>query len=80
MISSTKTLLKVIRGVNEAIKGIIIDIDNIWFIVYYILIFWIIYLKKYFENKFDCKWEYKILICIVNLRVKKVSISFDENY
>lgn len=24
-----KTLLKVIRGVNEAIKGIIIDIDNI---------------------------------------------------
>lgn len=29
MISSTKTLLKVIRGVNEAIKGIIIDIDNI---------------------------------------------------
>lgn len=80
MISSTKTLLKVIRGVNEAIKGIIIDIDNIWFIFYYILIFLIIYLKKYFENKFDCKWEYKILICIVNLRVKKVSISFDENY
>ena len=32
MISSTKTLLKVIRGVNEAIKGIIIDIDKIWFI------------------------------------------------
>lgn len=29
MVSSIKTLLKVIRGVNEAIKGIIIYIDKI---------------------------------------------------